>query len=396
MSHSFPQQQTFRLGKYVFADDTLLSLGRPQRGPTRLLNTAELLAQFPTAARLVAVDEAVPLPEFHYDAWSATGGCRHQTLPARQLPPTSVLVIPGGRVVGRSGTIHVPVADACLREFESPPRNTDGFRRQLPYGRLNPRFWKHAALNVWRRQFVPSPRQCPGRVAVLNATGSHNFFHWTAEVLPRLWTLLRRGEQADWYVVDEYAPWQRQSLTALGVPLDRVIQPHATLHLQADELLVPSLNPVQVIRPLADALARGLGMIDRGAAPRSIFIERSNSRRPRNAADFAAWRRQHRFEDQRLEELPLARQVALFREASVVMAAHGAGLSHIIHCRPGTVVIELMPQGVNRPCYSHLSRLNRLRYVVIEAPRSGWHQDMVIPTDILDKVLATLRPEEAA
>jgi capsular polysaccharide biosynthesis protein len=185
-------------------------------------------------------------------------------------------------------------------------------------------------------------------------------------------------------------------LTALGVPLDRVIQPHATLHLQADELLVPSLNPVQVIRPLADTLARGLGMIDRAAAPRSIFIERSNSRRPRNAADFAAWRRQHRFEDQRLEELPLARQVALFREASVVMAAHGAGLSHIIHCRPGTVVIELMPQGVNRPCYSHLSRLNRLRYVVIEAPRSGWHQDMVIPTDILDKVLATLRPEEAA
>lgn len=396
MSHSFPRPQTFRFGKYVLADDTLLSLGRPQRGPTRLLDTTELLAQFPTAARVVAVDEAMSLPEFHYHAWSTTGECRHQTLPARQLPSTSVLVIPDGRVVGRSGTIHVPVADACLREFESPPRNTDGFRRQLPFGRLNPRFWKHAALNLWRQQFVPSLRRCPGRVAVLNATGSHNFFHWTVEVLPRLWTLLQSGEQADWYVIDGYAPWQLESLTALGVPLDRVIQPHATLHLQADELLVPSLIPAQAIGPLADALARGLGVIDRATAPQSIFIERSNSRRPRNATHFAAWRQQHGFEDQRLEKLPLARQAAAFRAASVVLAAHGAGLSHIIHCRPGTLVIELMPQGVHRPCYSHLSRLNRLRYVVIEAPRSGWHQDMVIPTATLDKALVPLAPEEAA
>lgn len=395
MSHPFPQRQTFRFGKYVLADDTLLSLGRPQQRPTRLLSTAELLAQFPIAARMVAIDEATSLPEFLHDAWSATGGWRRQAIPARQLPPTSVLVIPRGRVVGRSGTVHVPVADACLREFESPPRDTDGFRQQLTCGRLHPRFWKHAALNFWRQRFVPSLRQCPGRVAVLNATGSHNFFHWTAEVLPRLWTLLRSGEQADWYVVDGYARWQRESLTALGVPLDRIIQPHATLHLQADELLVPSLNPAQAIRPLADALARGLGAIDHGAATRSIFIERSNSRLPRNAADFAAWRRQHRFEDHRLEELPLARQVALFREASVVMAAHGAGLSHIIHCRPGTLVIELMPQGVNRPCYSHLSQLNGLRYVVIEAPRSGWHQDMVIPTDTLGNALAAVHPEEA-
>lgn len=388
MSHSFAQPRTFRFGKYVLADDTLLSLTRPQRCPTRLLSVAELLAQCPAAARVIVLDEATCLPEFHYETWAATSQWCNRTLPKRQLPATSVLVIPSGRVVGRSGTIHVPSADACLREFESPPRETGGFRRELPCGRLNPRFWKHAALNLWRRQFTPSLRHCPGRVAVLNATGSHNFFHWTTEVLPRLWTLRRSGQEADWYVVDGYARWQQESLTALGVSLDRVIQPHATLHLEADELLVPSLNQAQAIRPLADRLAHGLGIIDRAAATRSIFIERCNSRLPRNAADFTRWRRQHAFEDHRLEEVSLTRQVSLFQEASVVMGAHGAGLSHIIHCRPGTLVIELMPQGVDRPCYSHLSQLTGVRHRVIEAPRRGWHQDMIIPIETLDDALA--------
>ena len=388
MIYPFSPRRTARWGKYVFADDTLLALSRPQRGPAQLLSVAELIDQFPAAARAVDVDEAASLPEFAFDAWSTAEEWRRHTLAARLVPLTTVLVIPRGRVVGRTGTIHVPAADACLKEFESPPRNTAGFRQHLPFGRLNPRFWKHAALSVCRERFVPAVRRCPGRVAVLNAAGSHNFFHWITEVLPRLQTLLSSGEQADWYVVDGYAHWQRDSLTALGVPIERVIQPHATLHLEADELLVPSLNPVQAIRALADALAHRLGVVDR-APSRAIFIERRRSRLPGNAAEFAAWRRQRGFADHRLEELPLASQIAQFREASVVLAAHGAGLSHTIHCRPGTLVIELMPQGVNRPCYSHLSRIARLRHVVIEAPRRGWHQNMAIPFDTIDQARAT-------
>lgn len=399
MRHPFAQQRTFRVGKYVFADDTLLAVSRPQRGPSRLLTVAELLAEFPTAARAVTAEAATRLPEFHYETWTDTGstsGWHRQTLPGRELAATAVLVIPRGRVVGRTGTVHVPSVDACLREFESPPRDTDGFRRHLPCGRLNPRFWKHAALNLWRERLVPRVWPCPGRVAVLNASGSHNFFHWTAEVLPRLWTLQRSGEQADWYVVDGYARWQRESLVALGVSLDRVIQPHATLHLEAAELLVPSLQPAQAIRPMAASLAAGLGVTEPESATRSIFIERSRSRLARNADAFAAWRRQHGFEDHRLEELPLAQQIKLFCEAAVVVAAHGAGLTHIIHCRPGTLIIELMPRGVNRPCYSHLCRLGSLRHLVIEAARSGWHQDMVVPLDTLDEALAKGRCRESS
>jgi hypothetical protein len=389
MSHAFSPQRTVRWGKYILAEDTLHAMCHPQQGPARLLSVSELLAEFPPVACAVTVDEATSFPEFAFDAWSTTQGWHRLATPARQIPPTSVLVIPRGRVVGRTGTVHVPAADACLKEFEWPPRDTAGFRHHFPFGRLNPRFWKQAALTIARERFVPAVRRCPGRVAVLNGSGSHNFFHWMTEVLPRLQTLLRSGEQADWFVVDGYARWQQEALTALGVPRERVIQPHATLHLEADELLVPSLNPVRAIQSLADTLAQNLGVADRSSSMRAIYIERGESRLPGNAAEFAAWRRQRGFADHHLEALPLASQIALFHEASIVLAAHGAGLSHIIHCRPGTLVVELMPQGINRLCYPPLSQLRGLRHVVIEAPRRGWHQNMTIPLDTIDQALAT-------
>ena len=62
--------------------------------------------------------------------------------------------------------------------------------------------------------------------------------------------LLQIGERADWYVADCYSRWQRASLAALGVQLDRVIQPHATFNVEADELLCRRYM-TQAIQPMA-------------------------------------------------------------------------------------------------------------------------------------------------
>ena len=98
-------------------------------------------------------------------------------------------------------------------------------------------------------------------------------------MLPRLWTLLQSGERADWYVADCYSHWQWASLAALGVQLDRVIQPHVTFNLEADELLVPSLQATQAIQPMAQELAKRLGGGQgvTGEQRRLIYIERVNS-----------------------------------------------------------------------------------------------------------------------
>src|SRR5262249_49051700 len=46
----------------------------------------------------------------------------------------------------------------------------------------------------------------------------------------------------------------------------------------------------------------------------------------------------------KLENLPLAQQIALFSAADMIIAQHGAALSNLIWAKPGAGVIEIMPK----------------------------------------------------
>jgi capsular polysaccharide biosynthesis protein len=46
-----------------------------------------------------------------------------------------------------------------------------------------------------------------------------------------------------------------------------------------------------------------------------------------------------------LEELDVGEQIRLFRGAEIIVGAHGAGLTNILFCRPGTKLLELFPTG---------------------------------------------------
>lgn len=389
MSEIFDQPKMIRFGKYILADNVIESLVRSQRAPARRLSVSELRHQFPEIARFVRVNNPVSVDSFFFDSWTPGSQLAISQLPANEIPETSVLIIPFGRVVGRYGEVDVPAENVRLQDFGDNSSDMAEFARAIRFGKRNPRYWKHVALNALRQRFVPRLSRCPGRVAVLNSKGSHNYYHWIAEVLPRLWTILQSGEQADWYVADCYTGWQRTSLAALGVPLDRVIQPHATLHLEADELLVPSLQAKQALPAMTRGLAEGLGVQNDivGESKQLIYIERAASRRPANSEEFSAWRKQHGFHDFCLENMSLSEQIVLFRGANFVLGAHGAGLTNIMHCRPGTTVVELMPDRLDRPCYPVLSQLFRLRHVMIHAPRVARRQGMEISISILDQIM---------
>jgi len=389
MFESIGQPKTIRFGKYIFADNVIDSLIRSQLAPAKVLTVSEFCHQYPESSRRVQVNGPLRVDPFCFDSWSEDQQLSVSCLPEKEIPETSVLVVPSGRVVGRCGDVDVPMEDVRLRHSKDSSREAASFARAIRFGRMNPRFWKRVAMNSLRKQFVPGVSRCSGRVAVLNCEGSHNYFHWVAEVLPRLWTLLQSGEQADWYVADRYSYWQQASLAALGIPLDRVIQPHATFHLEADELLVPSLQATQAIAPMAHGLAKGLGVrdVDDDEPKRLIYIKRVKSRLPANSEQFLAWRQQHGFEDVLLENMSLSEQILLFRRAKIVLGSHGAGFTNIIHCRPGTLVVEFMPVGLNRPCYPVLSQLFGLRHVMVDAPRVACRQGIRISVPVLDQIM---------
>src|SRR6185437_12912895 len=60
--------------------------------------------------------------------------------------------------------------------------------------------------------------------------------------------------------------------------------------------------------------------------------------------------------------LSFTEQARLFRSASVIVGAHGAGLTNIIFCEPGTTIYELVSTSYANACFCNLAMVCRLQY----------------------------------
>ncbi len=63
-----------------------------------------------------------------------------------------------------------------------------------------------------------------------------------------------------------------------------------------------------------------------------------------------------------MEELPIAEQFAAVRNASLVVAPHGAGLANLVAARPGLRVVEMLSLNLYNTCYAKLAVQIGCRY----------------------------------
>ncbi|MEP6566373.1 MAG: glycosyltransferase family 61 protein, partial [Mesorhizobium sp.] len=68
------------------------------------------------------------------------------------------------------------------------------------------------------------------------------------------------------------------------------------------------------------------------------------------------------FETVWLEGTSIEEQVLMFQSAEFVIGAHGAGLTNLLFCEPGTKVIEFMPTVEMRPFFWLMSEKLALRH----------------------------------
>ena len=158
-----------------------------------------------------------------------------------------------------------------------------------------------------------------------------------------------------------------EMLDLFGLPSGvekREVKPHESFCV--DDLIQPSsLHGLFDYHPtlLRKAFARLGSAVDvRGETHRRIFIDRRGSplRQLTNEDELIAALSE--FVPVRLETLTVAEQIRLFRNADIIVAPHGAGLTNIGFSRPGTVVIELMMDSYCNWCYRRLAALKAIRY----------------------------------
>jgi len=270
-----------------------------------------------------------------------------------------VSVIPGGRVLGDGPEI----TDARYTLLWDVSRD------------FFPRRFMHRMYCV--RRYLPEAIRLP-RAAVLAARGDHAFFHFMFDVLPRI-HLLREAEgtfsRPEVLIVNPLrSQFQLRLVEVLEIERIPRVETCEECHLQADELLVPSLEPTYsqptwAIRYLRDVLLPEAFRASPGneEAPSRIYVSRRRApgRRARNQESLERFLRRYGFVPFCLEDLDVLRQIRLFHAADIVVGEHGAGLSHTVFCRQDAVVVELMSPYWIRPTFWDLSSQVGARYGVV-------------------------------
>lgn len=74
-------------------------------------------------------------------------------------------------------------------------------------------------------------------------------------------------------------------------------------------------------------------------------------------------------------------QIARFRAARVVVAVHGAGLTNILFCAPGTKIIEIFPRNFVKSTYWRLAQVLGLEHQPIIAGAGNYDQHFEVDAD---------------
>jgi glycosyltransferase involved in cell wall biosynthesis len=234
----------------------------------------------------------------------------------------------------------------------------------------------------------------------------HNYYHWLVEGLLCLDILAQvLGPDPNLKIalpksMDIAARLDhRSSLQAIGFDQYDVVEVAANLirvqeAIWVDSDLVQSM-PAPYVRDFQQRVAgRYVGL--RCPRNRRLFVGRKGPTRTiHNIEQVQAFLSTHGFETVYLEGKSVVDQILLFQSAQFVVGAHGAGLSNLLFCQPGTKVIEFMPSVELRPFFWLISDKLDLVYGAQFCTPSGPQGFQSVLTVEIDKLQRLFRMVDA-
>lgn len=246
-----------------------------------------------------------------------------------------------------------------------------------------------------------------GKVALLGGYwgDSKNYYHFVADTLGDLAFLRRQGldlAQFNHFVLPfSGSAWQKTLWQLAGISLDKIVPVSEFAKLHVQTLYVPVRAKGSSYTPswLAAELRKQLGFQLSAAKPEALlYISRKDApqRALANEDNIINLLQSRGFTIVECSALSVQQQQQLFNQAKIIVAPHGAALTNLIWCQPGTMVIELIPPFHPNPCFAELSVLADLhyRYLAGESRLINQQQTFVFEqTDTLmqwvDELIAT-------
>jgi capsular polysaccharide biosynthesis protein len=200
------------------------------------------------------------------------------------------------------------------------------------------------------------------------------------DVLPRVGLARRAGYDPasfDWVLVNGLThPFQQESLHQLGIPANRCLAFHKKeLLYEMEEAVLPSLPAVPgKVPPESVDFLRNVFPAGKNPRSRKIFIGRGEAKHRPLIHEKKIWAQLQEggFDSVDCGKLSVQKQVEVFASAKVVVGAHGAALTNLIFCQPGTWVVELFSPAYVNPCYRDLCVAADLRHTAVIGNGKDW------------------------
>ncbi len=171
-----------------------------------------------------------------------------------------------------------------------------------------------------------------------------NYHHWLITLISKYSILKKSWIKIDKYIVDTNASFHKEWLKALGLSEDQIISADFQKNYQFDNIVCTSDSTIYGnIQPWVKDLLWETFIIPANKTPANtkIYIKRISNRKIANEQEFEDYISAQGFEIHSMEGLTIKKQAELFHQASIIISPHGAGLTNIVFCRPGTKIIEI-------------------------------------------------------
>ena len=250
-----------------------------------------------------------------------------------QQPEIFLASIPRPRILFESGIIIAP--DDYVFE-QSCSWKSFFFTHDIEY-------------NTLRRRL--KPELIAGEYATIVSRHARSYFHWFTECLPRL-CLLESLPSVPILVQEGLPDWQRESLNLLGISEDRLRQMPRGCY-EVDQLYFPSFPGYAAFTgdwtfAFADQMLKWLRGKFCGTRTlnlnKRVYVSRQGvaHRRILNEDSVIAALEREGILVVDAGRLSIAEKISLFGDASLIIGAHGAGLTHTLFAPSGASLIEIL------------------------------------------------------
>ena len=197
-----------------------------------------------------------------------------------------------------------------------------------------------------------------------------NYCHWLLDQLPRT----RHLNDAQHLIMHKLAPFMKSMLDLIGIAPERVIELNRSSVVRVRHLAIDSSMARHFYHPCQETNAELIDhvrtslKVDAVVVPgnrrrRNVYVSRNRSSRRRisNEAELLQALDRYEFDVVYLEELSVSEQISVFKNAAVIVAPHGAGLSNAIFCDQASIV-EIFNPNYGTASFRLLAQLLGLGY----------------------------------